>query len=432
MRISVKPIVCLFFICVAALVPCDLLRGDELRVGAAKRIITPDPLLPVSGGMGPTAPATKKLGEMSTRAVVVASGDTKFAIVSVDALGFPSVLVSKVAAQVKNIKPENIIVGATHTHSGPDFYAFPDGKGGHSGDLKYIDQVCVWMAEAINEAEKNLQPAKFRSAVGNVEGQVAYNYYAVELYDPRANVLQFVNKQDQPIATLVNYAIHPEVLGNEVGAMSPDLIGPLCDRIEKQAGGMALFMNSAQGGMITADNRDLSKVADPLKARWHDKREWSECVRIGEQLATESLRILGDTAAIAEPAVQCEHRMVEFPVDSNDLWAVVQYSPLKYPFNADKRTITSRIQLIQIGPARIATIPGEALPNIGMYLKRKMSGEQNMLFGLTNDAFGYILTEVDFLSFSKYNYVSRVSLGERTGTILIQNILELDKQYPQR
>lgn len=406
-------------------------NADELQVGAAMRIITPDPLLPVSGGMGPTAPATKKLGEMSTRAIVVASGTTKFAIVSIDALGFPSVLVSKVAAQVKNIKSENIIVGATHTHSGPDFYAFPDGKGGHTGDLKYIEQVCQWMAEAINEADQNLQPAKLRSAVGNVEGQVAYNYYAVELYDPRANVLQFVSLKDKPIATLVNYAIHPEVLGNEVGAMSPDLIGPLCDRIEKQAGGLALFMNSAQGGMITADNRDLSQVSDPLKARWHDKREWSECIRIGEQLANESLRILGDTPALASPAVQCQHRMVEFPVDSNDLWGVVQYSPLKYPYNAEKRTITSRIQLIQLGPARIATIPGEALPNIGMYLKRKMHGEQNMLFGLTNDAFGYILTEVDFLSFSKYNYVSRVSLGERTGTILIQNILELDKEVPQ-
>lgn len=431
MRTACWQTLLLVFLFGAFLYHSDSANADELQVGAAMRIITPDPLLPVSGGMGPTAPATKKLGEMSTRAIVVASGTTKFAIVSIDALGFPSVLVSKVAAQVKNIKSENIIVGATHTHSGPDFYAFPDGKGGHTGDLKYIEQVCQWMAEAINEADQNLQPAKLRSAVGNVEGQVAYNYYAVELYDPRANVLQFVSLKDKPIATLVNYAIHPEVLGNEVGAMSPDLIGPLCDRIEKQAGGLALFMNSAQGGMITADNRDLSQVSDPLKARWHDKREWSECIRIGEQLANESLRILGDTPALASPAVQCQHRMVEFPVDSNDLWGVVQYSPLKYPYNAEKRTITSRIQLIQLGPARIATIPGEALPNIGMYLKRKMHGEQNMLFGLTNDAFGYILTEVDFLSFSKYNYVSRVSLGERTGTILIQNILELDKEVPQ-
>lgn len=407
-------------------------QADEFKVGTAKRIITPNPLLPVSGGMGPTAPATKKLGEMSTRAIVIESGKTKFAIVSIDALGFPSVLVSKVATQVKNIQPENIIVGASHTHSGPDFYAFPDGKGGSTGDLKYIQQVCQWMAEAINEAEQKLQPAKFRSAVGEVQGQVAYNYYAVELYDPRANVLQFVDLEDKPIATLVNYAIHPEVLGNEVGALSPDLIGPMCDRIEKRVGGMAVFMNSAQGGMITADNRDLAKIADPLKARWQDKRQWSECIRIGELLADESLRILGESPASKDPAVQCHHRLVDFPVDSDDLWAVVQYSPLNYPHNVEKRSITTRIQLIQIGPTRIATIPGEALPNIGMYLKRKMKGEQNMLFGLTNDAFGYILTEVDFSSFSRYNYVSRVSLGEQTGTILIKNILELDAEIPQR
>jgi hypothetical protein len=71
------------------------------------------------------------------------------------------------------------------------------------------------------------------------------------------------------------------------------------------------------------------------------------------------------------------------------------------------------------------TIPGEALPNIGFYLKRQMRGEHNFLFGLTNDAFGYILTKVDFNSFAAYRYVSRVSLGEMTGEIYIQHAMEL-------
>jgi hypothetical protein len=380
--------------------------------------------------MGPTRPATKKLGELTVRAVVLEQGATKAAIVSVDALGFPSVLVQRVSKMVKEIPLQNIVVGATHTHSGPDFYAFPDGKGGHTGDLKYIDRVCELMAEAINEAAAKVQASTVRVATGKVEGQVAYNYYAIELYDPRAGILQFTNTEGKTIATLVNYAIHPEVLGNEVGAMSPDLIGPLCDRIESKVGGMTIFMNGAQGGMITADNRDLSKIADPLAGRWTDKREWSECLRIGEKLADEALRIISTAEPMAEVPLQCEHRMVEFPVDSDALWGVVQYSPLNYPRN-ENRTISSRINLIQIGPARIATIPGEALPNIGFYLKRKMSGEHNLLFGLTNDAFGYILTEVDFSSFSRYDYVSRVSLGEKTGTILIKNILELDQQVRQ-
>jgi hypothetical protein len=41
------------------------------------------------------------------------------------------------------------------------------------------------------------------------------------------------------------------------------------------------------------------------------------------------------------------------------------------------------------------------------------------------DAFGYILTKVDFHSFPRYDYVSRTSLGEMTGEILIEKWLEL-------
>ncbi|MGD0044823.1 MAG: hypothetical protein ABSE84_31220, partial [Isosphaeraceae bacterium] len=115
--------------------------------------------------------------------------------------------------------------------------------------------------------------------------------------------------------------------------------------------------------------------------------------------------------------------------ESDQMWAVVTGSPLKYPHN-DDRSITARINLVNLGTAQILTIPGEALPNIGFYLKRKMHGTQNLLFGLTNDAFGYILTKVDFRSFPRYDYVSRTSLGELTGEILIDQALELVKKSP--
>jgi hypothetical protein len=54
-----------------------------------------------------------------------------------------------------------------------------------------------------------------------------------------------------------------------------------------------------------------------------------------------------------------------------------------------------------------------------------MGGKHNLLFGLTNDAFGYILTKVDYRSFPRYDYVSRGSLGEMTGEILIEESLKL-------
>ena len=60
-----------------------------------------------------------------------------------------------------------------------------------------------------------------------------------------------------------------------------------------------------------------------------------------------------------------------------------------------------------------------------------MRGEHNLLFGLTNDAFGYILTKEDFDSFKRYAYISRTSLGERTGDILVTEALKLVDESPR-
>jgi hypothetical protein len=141
------------------------------------------------------------------------------------------------------------------------------------------------------------------------------------------------------------------------------------------------------------------------------------------------MRIVRDAPVQKDPALACDSALVRFPVESKAMWAVVLGSPLKYP-HEDDGSIRARINLVNLGDAQILTIPGEALPNIGFYLKRKMRGRHNLLFGLTNDAFGYILTKVDFASFARYEYVTRTSLGEMTGEILIENALDLVQRSP--
>jgi hypothetical protein len=404
------------------------MRGQPqpaFEAGAAMRNITPDPLLPVSGGMGIPSPAKSKQGELTARAMVFRAGSETVAVVGVDLLGFPAVLGDRARALAPRLAPENILIGSTHTHSAPDCYAYPDGKGGHTGSLEYMQFVAEQVAAAINEALDRMRPAELRVASGEAKGKIAYNYYAPDLYDRRAGVLQVRGLDGKPIGTLVNFAIHPEVLGSDLGILSPDLVGPLYDRIEKAAGGIALFMNGAQGGMITADNRNLEQPPrDALRAYWTDSRTWSECERIGGLLAAEALRIVDSAVWQKSPMVHNDSMEVRFPVESEAMWQVVEGSPLKYPHRAD-RTVATRVNLVELGNAQILTIPGEALPNIGFYLKRKMRGEHNFLFGLTNDAFGYMLTKVDFNSFPAYRYISRVSLGEMTGEIYIQHALEL-------
>jgi hypothetical protein len=404
--------------------------GAGFEAGAAVRVITPDPLLPVTGGMGGTRPTHEKRGELTARAVVFRKGEVSVAVVALDLLGFPSVLGDRVRAKVSRIPANNVLIGSSHTHSAPDCYALPDGKGGHTGDLRYMDSVCEKAAEAVNEAIDRLQPAVLKVATGEAQGKIAYNYYAPDLYDRRMSVIQAVGTQGKVIATLVNYAIHPEIIGNSIGVLSPDLIGPLCETIESRAGGTALFMNGAQGGMVTADNRNLDDPKDKQRGYWNDARSWDECLRIGGLMADEALRLVKDVPEQNDPSLFCDSIAVRFPVESKTMWAVVTGSPLNYPHN-DDQSINARVNLVNLGTAQVLTIPGEALPNIGFYLKRKMRGTHNLLFGLTNDAFGYILTKVDFQSFPRYEYVSRTSLGEMTGEILIEQALEFVNKSPR-
>jgi hypothetical protein len=393
----------------------------EFRAAIAVRNVTPDPLLPVSGGVGPSRPASKKYGELTVRALVFENDGTQVAICSTDFLGFPGVLCNKVRRQVSQIKPENIIIAATHNHSGPDCYGFPDGSGKTAADIEYLNSVCKKLADAINEAISKLQPVTVKIATGKARGKIAYNYYAEQLYDPRCDVIQFIDSKGKPVATFVNYACHPEVIGASQGILSPDFVGPLYDRIEQHGGGVGIYVNGALGGMVTADCRG---------ADGRDMRTWDECIRIGNLLADEALRIVADAPIKKEPKLFCGSTTIEFPVENQMLLAVVKASPLGFQLN-EKGTIATQFNVVNLGNAQMLTIPGEALPNIGYYLKRNMHGEHNMLLGLANDAFGYILTKVDFNSFERYNYITRTSLGEMTGEIFMDEALKFVDACPR-
>ncbi len=402
-------------------------HAQFFKAGAAMRNITPKTLIPISGGMGTPEIPTGTKGELTVRAFVLDKGTTRFAIVSVDNIGWPAYLGDRSRKLIKGVAPENVLIGATHAHSCPDAYGFTDEKGNTGADLKYLDWCVTQIADAVNEAVSKLEPASLKTAVGQAKGKIAYNYYADKLYDPRMGVIQAIattgKNIGKPIATLVNYATHPEILGPDRKLISPDLCGPLYDRIESKVGGMAVFMNSAQGGMVTADTRlENGKEAN----------DWNECIRIGNLLADEALRIIEPAPVQQNPEIFCTSKIITFPIDSEIMRFVFKHSPLAAESrkNNDFSKVSTRLNLLNIGKTQVVTIPGEALPNIGFYVKRKMKSDQPFLFGLTNDAFGYMLTKEDFGSFERYNYISRTSLGEMTGTIFEEEAIKLINESP--
>ncbi len=420
---NLKPFISVLILLIVA----GNLNAQTFKAGAAMRNITPKTLIPISGGMGTPEMPTGIKGELTVRAFVLEKGSTRIAIVSVDNIGWPAYLGDRSRKLIKGIAPENVLIGATHSHSCPDAYGFTDENGNTGADLKYLGWCVNQIADAVNEAISKLQPASLKTAVGEAKGKIAYNYYAEKLYDPRMGIIQAIAtsgaNKGKPIATLVNYATHPEILGTDRKLISPDLCGPLYERIESKVGGMAIFMNSAQGGMVTADTR---------RENGKEANDWDECIRIGNLMADEALRIVEPAQVQENPDLYCASKVITFPIDSETMRFVFKHSPLaaQAAKNSDFSTVSTRLNLLNIGKAQVVTIPGEALPNIGFYVKRKMKSDQPFLFGLTNDAFGYMLTKEDFGGFERYNYVSRTSLGEMTGNIYEEEAIKFINESP--
>ena len=188
----------------------------------------------------------------------------------------------------------------------------------------------------------------------------------------------------------------------------------------RKAGGIAIFMNGAQGGMVTADNR---------RPGGEEAGDCEECIRIGELLADQALAIVDKAPLQTAPTLFATSKEIKLPVTSPLMRMLIDNAGLKLNITEDY-TLSTTVNLLNIGSAQILTIPGEALPNIGYYLKRKMNTDHPFLFGLTNDAFGYMLTKEDFNSFKRYEYVSKTSLGEETAEVYIEEALQLIAESP--
>ena len=185
--------------------------------------------------------------------LVVERGAVRVAFVSVDLIGLPRFEILKIRSMVHAVKPECVIVGATHTHSGPDTL----GMWGPVITVSGVDQ--VWLADVrtkiarlVDEAAGRLQPAAIKFASTKDVGRISKNIRIPQVLDTELSVMQVLQAEgSKPIATLVNYACHPEILDNR--HITADFPHWLYETVVAGGGGPCIYFNGAQGGMITAD-----------------------------------------------------------------------------------------------------------------------------------------------------------------------------------
>lgn len=196
--------------------------------------------------------------------VLVPESGPPFAIVRLDAIESSARLHDEVSALVADLgfKKDTVVVAATHTHSGVGgFIDMP------LAELLAMDlyrreteaRIAKAAADAIRAAHAAARPAaigftRVRDDDGAGKARIARNRRAgrqksdEEQLDKDVELVVLRELDGKPIATLLNYAVHPTILGTPNRYFSSDLVGPAEAAISSAAGGgEALFLNSAEG-----------------------------------------------------------------------------------------------------------------------------------------------------------------------------------------
>lgn len=392
------------------------------------------------------------------RAIALKQNQTLVVIVSVDTLGL---FRDETLAVQKLLDPrlgvDLLILHGTHVHQnadlvggwGPDMFT--------NGINRYYQQrVRRLIAEAVADAVQQIRPARvtmnsvlvqdangdMRRYVGDTRDPVVIN--------PRLHTLQFVdisNTPPKPIATLVNWAHHPEGVGSSNQLITSDFVHVLRTDLEAAGSGKVVYVSGALGGQIGPGGVvPIDEKGTEYPKNSFEKSEW-----IGHGVArfAKTSMAAPDAVTVEGKAAKLSFRTTVFPLQvQNRLYhfalqlkvyqrEVCCYDTTRSIDDGNFPSVYSQVSYLQLGPASIITNPGELLPELFIggyqgeyagkytfidtkkpnspdvslapkppYLIDLMDGNPKlrMTFGLSHDFVGYIVPRYNFLLDDKRPY----------------------------
>jgi len=237
----------------------SLPAAEELRAGAARIDITPPTGHALWGyAARKDSPSDGVLDPLQARALVLAVGKQKVALVSLD-LGRPPTRASTatIREQVKKAGIGQIFLVASHTHNGPvlelDIWPTPQ--------TSYVRWLEKKLVAVILEAAKELKPARLGVASREVPfNRNRHSKRADKPVDRELLVLRIEDLQGKVIAHAVNFAAHPTLIDAASHKWSADYPGVLAALVEKETGGACLFLQGAAGDLSA--NTDKNRNPD--------------------------------------------------------------------------------------------------------------------------------------------------------------------------
>jgi neutral ceramidase len=226
-----------------------------LRAGFGRADITPGTPCFLVGYPHVDRISTGTHDPLLASALCLESGGCVLVFISVDLLFVSPGWTRDCRARISDatgMPPENILIGATHTHSGPltaDLLVFKGDPIVPPCDPEYLEFSCAETAKAAIEAWRALEPAEIAVTSANVAGLAGGNRIdANGPEDPEAGLLMVRRPAGGcPLAILAVYGMHPTVLHEDSTLLSGDFIAFTRTHLEKVFGVGVVYLNGVSG-----------------------------------------------------------------------------------------------------------------------------------------------------------------------------------------
>ena len=369
---------------------------ESFRIGVAEIDITP----PVGATMVGYKPRVSDgVGHrLRAEAVLCRSHDGKdgWLLITSDAIGYRLKYVEQIRERISKatgLHSDSIMINGTHTHSGPATTLF-GGESLSDLDSKYLAELgdkLVELAVTASDSAVADNPGTFEVAwteatglasnrrIRNPDGKWTNEWQDPfgthpGYFDPTVMLVAVRNDLDTVAdALLVNYGVHPVVLGPGSMKISADWPGYMKDML--QAYGEARTAIFAGAGGANINPRTCVSVGAELP------RKMGEAVGEAVIAATQKLWPIGGERV----TYHCEP------------WKIVRTrdaSKGKDRPNSNKGDVVeTQIQVLRAGDLCIVGLPGELFSEYNRMIREASPLPHTMVLSLCNDYIGYLPTD---------------------------------------
>lgn len=349
----------------------------SLQAGVARVEITPTSFGPMYGYSNrKCGPAVGTHDPLFAKALVLAAGDSRLALVTLDLGSMVSPNLSREVASKLGIPV--LLLAASHTHSAPSFLP---AAGEPVQPSPYLEEVEKRIFEIVRQASSSLFPA--RLGVGRGALQLGYNRLILRddgraraLFDnlqrvpygpvdPEYTLLRVEDSSGATRALVVHYAAHAVVLGPTNCKYSADYPGVLQAKVESELkGAQCMFVQGGAG--------DINPLFQARSGKEDD--DFAVVQKMGETLAAEILR-----ATVRIHPLSPVRYPIQFTSES-----------LKFADRWEKeKTLEVGITTVLINrEIAIAAVPGESMHKLQTAWKTRADVPYPLFYGYTYSSGG--------------------------------------------